>query len=114
MEPAADRVQMLTRGRELFEQENFDGDPASRWTLQQFSTNPAGEPWLALQERDESGDVQRTFTGTRAEMDQLITDHKLTATELPPITEGEYYRQAMGRMGLEPEIRQEEGFSVSV
>ncbi len=114
MEPAADRVQMLTRGRELFEQENFDGNTDGRWTLQQFSTNPAGEPWMALQERDDAGDVQRTFTGSRAEMETLISENKLTATELPPITEGEYYRQAMGRMGLEPEIRQEEGFSVSV
>ncbi len=113
-EPAADRVQMLTRGRELNEQEHFDGSPEGRWTLQQFSTNPLGEPWMALQERDDDGNVQRTFTGTRPEMEQLISDNNLTVTELAPITEGEYYRQALGRMGLEPEIRQEEGFSVSV
>ena len=113
-EPAADRVQMLTRGRELFEQEQFDGNTGGRWTLQQFSTNPVGEPWMALQERDDAGDVQRAFTGTRAEIEQLISDNQLTVTELPAITEGEYYRQAVGRMGLEPEIRQEEGFSVGV
>jgi hypothetical protein len=47
-------------------------------------------------------------------METLISENKLTATELTPITEGEYYRQAIGRMGLEPEIRQEEGFGVSV
>jgi hypothetical protein len=69
---------------------------------------------MALQERDDAGDVQRTFTGTRPEMETLISENKLTATELTPITEGEYYRQAIGRMGLEPEIRQEEGFGVSV
>jgi hypothetical protein len=31
----------------------------------------------------------------------------LTVTELPPITEGEYYRRALGDVGLEPEIVQE-------
>ena len=60
------------------------------------------------------GDIERTFTGTRAEMETLISENKLNVTELLPINEGEFYRQALGSMGLEPEIRREEGLSVSV
>jgi hypothetical protein len=76
-EPAADRVKMLLRGRELHEQEAFvEGNPESRWTLQQFSTNPAGEPWLALQEHDDAG-VARTVTGTREELNKLVSEHGL-------------------------------------
>ena len=61
-----------------------------------------------------SSGVHRMITGTRSEVDDVIAEHKLNVTELPPITEGEFYRQALGSMGLEPEIRREEGLSVSV
>jgi len=116
-EPAADRVQVITRGRELIEQEQFENtNAAAEWTLQQFSTNPSGEPWFALQQQNEDGNF-RTLTGTREELDAIVQGHHLTVTELPPITEGEYFRRAVGEVGLDPEIvqeRQEESFELSV
>jgi hypothetical protein len=116
-ERAEDRVRILTRGRELMEQEQFqNSNPGAEWTLQQFGTNPAGEPWFALQQQNQDG-VFRTLTGTREELDRVIKEHHLTVTELPPITEGEYYRQAVGDVGLEPEIvqeRQEESLELTV
>lgn len=116
-ERAEDRVRILTRGRELMEHEQFENsNPGAEWTLQQFGNNPAGEPWFALQQQNEDG-VFRTLTGTREELDRVINEHHLTVTELSPITEGEYYRQAVGDVGLEPEIvqeRQEESFELTV
>jgi hypothetical protein len=116
-ERAADRVQVITRGRELMEQEQFENsNPTAEWTLQQFSTTPTGEPWFALQQQNEDGTF-RTLTGTREELDNLIEKHELTVVELAPITEGEYYRRAVGDVGLEPEIvqeRQEESLELSV
>lgn len=113
-EGTPDRIQMLTRGRELLEQERFaDVDPATQWTLQQYSTNPAGEPWFVLQKQDESGQL-RTVTGTREELNNVIAEHGLKPLELPPVTEGTYYRQAIGGVELSPEVRREESLGVAV
>jgi hypothetical protein len=114
---AEDRVRVLSRGRELMEQEQFENtNPTAAWTMQQFSTNPVGEPWFALQQQNEDG-VFRTLTGTREELDNVVRKHHLTVTELPPITEGEYFRRAVGDVGLEAEItqeRQQETYELSV
>jgi hypothetical protein len=114
-ERAEDRVRVLSRGRELMEQEQFENtNPTTAWTMQQFSTNPVGEPWFALQQQNEDG-AFRTLTGTREELDKVVHDHHLTVMELPPITEGEYFRRAVGEVGLEPEItREEESLGVAV
>jgi hypothetical protein len=72
--------------------------PATRWTLQQFSTNPVGKPWMALRETDEQGEVLRAFTGTREELDQIIAQAHLKPEELAPISEAEYYQQALERV----------------
>lgn len=84
-------------GQQLVDDEQM-GERATRWTLQEFSTNPVGEPWLALRETDEQGEVLRAFTGTREELNQIITEAQLKPEELAPITEAEYYQQALERV----------------
>lgn len=85
-------------GQQLVDDEQRTGEQATRWTLQEFSTNPVGEPWLALRETDEQGEVFRAFTGTREELDQIIAETQLKPEELAPITEAEYHQQALERV----------------
>ena len=87
-----------TNGQQLVDDELQTGEKATRWTLQEFSTNPVGEPWLALRETDEQGQVLRAFTGTREELDQIIAEAQLKPEELAPITEAEYHQQALERV----------------
>ena len=85
-------------GQQLVDDEQQTGERATRWTLQEFSTNPVGEPWLALRETDEQGEVLRAFTGTREELNQIIAEAQLKPEELAPITEAEYHQQALERV----------------
>jgi hypothetical protein len=87
----------LEQNNGLAESESVEG-PATRWTLQQFSTNPVGKPWMALQETDEQGAVLRAFTGTREELNQIIREAHLKPEELAPISEAEYHQQALKRV----------------
>jgi hypothetical protein len=85
-------------GQQLVDEDQQTGERATRWTLQEFSTNPVGEPWMALRETDEQGEVLRAFTGTREELDQIIAEAQLKPEELAPITEAEYHQQALERV----------------
>jgi hypothetical protein len=85
-------------GQQLVDDEQQTGERATRWTLQEFSTNPVGKPWMALRETDEQGEVLRAFTGTREELDQIIAEAQLKPEELAPITEAEYHQQALERV----------------
>jgi len=85
-------------GQQLVDDEQQTGERATRWTLQEFSTNPVGEPWMALRETDEQGEVLRAFTGTREELDQIIAEAQLKPEELAPITEAAYHQQALERV----------------
>jgi len=73
-------------------------EPSTRWTLQEFSANPVGEPMLALKEHNESGEVLRGFTGTREELGQIIAERQIKPEELEPISEAEYYRRELERI----------------
>ena len=62
---------------------------APRWTLQEFTTI-AGRPYFALQMENDAG-VQKRFTGYRHEMDALAADIGISAEQLDPIGEEEFF-----------------------
>lgn len=73
------------------------------WTVQQFTTLPGG-PWYSLHKQNDDG-VQWGMTGYRQGIDAFLQKHRITAQELSPITEAEYYRRMSGDLPEEPDTR---------
>jgi hypothetical protein len=71
------------------------------WTLQQFWTGPTGKPWYALQKQNDEGVLQQ-FTGYRHEIDAICKEYGITPEELPPTTEEEFLKRAMGELPDDP------------
>jgi hypothetical protein len=59
------------------------------WTLQQFWTGPTGKPWYALQKQND-------------EIDAICKEYGITPEELPPTTEEEFLKRAMGELPDDP------------
>jgi len=76
------------------------------WTLQQFWTGPTGKPWYALQKQTDEGVIWQ-YTGYRHEVEAICrrVNPPIVPQELPPTTEEEFLRRAMGKMPEEPATR---------
>jgi len=100
-----DHVETIRQGPYQDALRNYDlaqedqTDKPKYWTLQQFSTNPVGEPWMALKQFDEAGVQHAVLTGTRPELAEVIAEHRLEPKELPAISEAEYYRRSAEAAG---------------